>query len=350
LSCGLGPVLAWLIGCGVLAIGLIAARRASRSPEEYFLAGRNLGTLILFMALFGTNCTAFMLVGVPGRAYRDGIEIFGVNAPIAALSIPLTFLWVGSLARRMAKRLGALTPAELNTRRFGSRAVSVLLLSVFTLHTVPYIVLTVKGSALTLAVIAFPHMLARLLAARDDRVLRNVCRLYPVAFVLLWIPAVLIGVWAAAAFPGLERPDQAFSRMSAEHLPAWMGPASAVVVLAAGMSTLDTMILTLSSMLVRDVAQPFVTHTEKTGVRLGRLFGVLIAGIVYALALVWGESIFRIGEVAFSGYVTVAPTLALGVRWRRFTAAGAFASLLTGNAVLAAGFLGRIPLFGFLPV
>jgi SSS family solute:Na+ symporter len=448
---GLGPVLAWLIGYGVLVlcVGLFAARRASRSPEEYFLAGRNLGTLILFMALFGTNCTAFVLVGVPGQAYRDGIGIFGVNAPIVALGVPLTFLLIGSPARRMAKRLGALTPAELYTRRFGSSAVGVLLFCVFTLYTVPYIVLTVKGAALTLdvisdgripvaagaalvlgltvvytsaggmratawtnvlqgllfmgfliaafflmsrslgglpaameavratdpdllrvargrlfeprawtswglvislTVIAFPHMFSRLLAARDDRAVRNVCRLYPIALVLLWIPAVLIGVWAAAAFPGLESPDQAFSLMSAQHLPAWMGPASAVVVLAAGMSTLDAMILTLSSMLVRDVTQPFVTHTEATGVRLGRLFGVLIAIAVFILTLVWGESVFRIGEIAFSGYVTVAPTLALGVRWRRFTAAGAVASILAGNAVLAAGFLGWLPLFGFLPV
>jgi SSS family solute:Na+ symporter len=448
---GLGPLLAWLVGYGVvvLAVGLVAARRASRSPEEYFLAGRNLGTPVLFMALFGTNCTAFVLVGVPGQAYRDGIGIFGVNAPIVALGVPLTFLWIGAPARRMAKRLGALTPAELFALRFGSRAIGMLLFAGFTLYTLPYIVLTVKGAALTLdvisggripvavgaafvlgltvvytsaggmrstawtnvlqgllfmgflvaafflmsrslgglpaameavratdpdllrvahgrlfeprawaswglvislTVIAFPHMLARLLAARDDRALANVCRMYPLALALLWIPAVLIGVWAAAAFPGLERPDRAFSLMSAEHLPAWMGPASAVVVLAAGMSTLDAMILTLSSMLVRDVTEAYVTHSHAAGVLRGRVFGLLVAATVYVLTLVWGESVFRIGEIAFSGYVTLAPTLALGVRWKRFTCAGAFASILTGNGLLVAGLLGWIPLFGFLPV
>ena len=44
-----------------------------------------------------------------------------------------------------------------------------------------------------------------------------------------------IGVWGAAAFPGLEgrASDRVFSLMAAEHLPDWLGPMSAVVVLAA---------------------------------------------------------------------------------------------------------------------
>ncbi|MHC4262892.1 MAG: hypothetical protein ACYSWX_10250, partial [Planctomycetota bacterium] len=48
----------------VLALGAIAARRAGRTPEDYFLAGSGLGTVVLFMALFGTNCTRFVLVGI----------------------------------------------------------------------------------------------------------------------------------------------------------------------------------------------------------------------------------------------------------------------------------------------
>ena len=39
----------------VLGVGIAANKRSTRSPEEYFLAGRTLGTFVLFMALFGTN-------------------------------------------------------------------------------------------------------------------------------------------------------------------------------------------------------------------------------------------------------------------------------------------------------
>ena len=119
----------------VLGVGVLATRRASSSSEEYFLAGRGLGTLVLFMALFGTNCTAFVLVGIPGQAYHDGLGVFSVNAPIVALGIPLTFWAIGAPARRLAREHGALTPAELYSRRFGSRAVGIVLFTFFTLYT-----------------------------------------------------------------------------------------------------------------------------------------------------------------------------------------------------------------------
>ena len=140
----------------VIGLGLFARRRSSRSPEEYFLAGRGLGTLVLFMALFGTNATSFVLVGIPARAYHDGIGTFGLNAPIVALGIPLTFWAIGSPARRMGRRLAALTPAELYARRFGSRAVGLFLFLFFTLYTLPYMVQAVKGAAVTLSQAAAP--------------------------------------------------------------------------------------------------------------------------------------------------------------------------------------------------
>ncbi|MEC7232811.1 MAG: hypothetical protein VXW31_07730, partial [Planctomycetota bacterium] len=134
----------------VLALGAVAARRAGRTPEDYFLAGSGLGTLVLFMALFGTNCTPFVLVGIPGRAYHDGAAVFGLNVPVIALGIPLTFWAVGLPARRIARRLGALTPAELYSKQLGSRAVGVALFLVFTLYTLPYMATAVEGAARSL--------------------------------------------------------------------------------------------------------------------------------------------------------------------------------------------------------
>lgn len=37
----------------VTVIGLVAGRGSSRSPEDHFLAGRGLGTVVLFMARSG---------------------------------------------------------------------------------------------------------------------------------------------------------------------------------------------------------------------------------------------------------------------------------------------------------
>lgn len=437
----------------VIGVGWWVGRRAEASPEEYFLAGRGLGTLVLFMALFGTNATAFVLVGIPGRAYHDGLGVFGLNAPIIALGVPLTFWAIGAPARHMARRLSALTPAELYRKRLGSSLVGLLLFGLYVLYTLPYMVTAVKGAAVTLTgategavpawagglfvlvvalvyttlggmratawtnvlqgtlfltfmvlafflmadslggmqaamqsvkahdpgllevgegrlftpegwtswslsisltVIGFPHMLVRLMAGKDDSALKGVSRLYPFALILLWTPAVMIGVWGAAQFPGLEgrASDGIFSLMSAAHLPAWLAGGGFLAVLAAVMSTLDAQILTLSSMLVRDVFDVLRPNTRdpRRDVRAGRWFGLGIAVVVYALSVTWGSSVFEIAAFAFSGYVTLTPTLLLGVRWRRFTAAGAVASLVLANATLVLMTSKVLPTFGFLPV
>lgn len=441
----------------VLFLGVVSTRRSSTSPEEYFLASRKLGTLVLFMALFGTNATSFVLVGVPGQAYHDGVGIFGLNAPIVALCTPLTFLLVGIPAARMARRLRAVTPAELYAKRFASPLVGMILFVFFLAYTLPYMVVAVKGAAVTLdrvtdgaipmgvgaaaviavalayttiggmratawtnvlqgsifatflivaivliarsmggvenamdrvaavdpdllrvdreranfeprawtswallislTVVAFPHMFVRLLAAESDRALITVCKLYPIALAALWLPPVLIGVWGAAEFPGLEgrESDQIFAMMILEHLPEILAAIGFLAVLAAVMSTIDAQILTLGSMLTRDVLdrirpQSGEQEDDRRDIRNARVFGVVVASVVLVLSLAWGQSVYTIASIAFSGYVTLTPTLYLGVTWRRFNKEGAIASILTGNVVLALGLAGILPTFGFLPV
>ena len=436
----------------LLLIGFAANRGAARTPDEYFLAGRRLGPFVLFMALFGTNATAFVLIGVPGLAYHDGIGVFSANAPIVALCTPLTFILIGVPARRMAIRLGACTPAELYAKRFASPLLGALLFLAFTAYTVPYMVSAVVGASLTLesmtggavaawlgglavvgvaliytslggmratawtnvfqgilflgflvlafflissnmgglgqamrsvlerdgsllaleregafafrpwlswslvislTVIAFPHMFVRLMAARDESSLKSVCRFYPLALLALWLPPVLIGVWGAVEFPGLvgKESDQIFLRMIDTHLPPALGVLGMIAVLAAVMSSLDAMLLTLSSMLVRDVLAPLRGERPAgSDVFAARLFCIAISVFVYVLALLLRASIFDIAKVAFSGFVTLTPLLFLGVRWRRLTREGAIASVVAGNVVLVAGLAGWIPSAGFLPV
>lgn len=435
----------------ITLVGLWAGRGSSRSPEEYFLAGRGLGTVVLFMALFGTNTTSFVLVGIPGLAWERGIGVLGLNAAVVALGVPLTFWAIGVPLRRIAERAGALTPAEAYARHLGSPLVGFLLSAFFTVYTIPYMVQGVKAASLVLSqatggalrpwmvglaviafallytslggmratawtnvfqgalflafmvaafflvarslggpaaatarvmavdpdllrldgtwlyeprkwaswgmvisftVIGFPHMLSRLMAASGDRALRTVCRLYPLALILLWVPAVFIGVWGRGAFPHLENPDGIFQAMTSAHMPALLGSLAFLAVLASVMSTLDAQILTLSSMLLRDLVEPVRGSLGRGAeVRLGRAFTLAVAAVVFALSVTWGDSIFQISRRAFEGYTVLVPTLLLGTRWKGFTAAGAVASLLAGNAVLLAGWTWPgFPTLGFLPV
>jgi SSS family solute:Na+ symporter len=443
----------------MVAIGWWAERRAggrrsaagTGGAEEYYLAGRGLAPLALFFALFGTNCSPFVLMGIPGQSYHDGVGIFGLNAPIIALGIPLSFWWLGVPARAMSARLAALSPAELVAKRLGSRRVGLALFAAFTLFTVPYMVTGLQGCglalarqsegalspragalaalgvalaytflggmratawtnvvqgalflvvvvaalvalvaelggpaaafgrlaaerpelavldrtrprfearafgsyglAITLTVVCFPHMLVRLMAAGSPAALRASCRLYPLALALLWLPAVLIGVLGTRVVPGLcgTESDAIFPRVVALAFPPGCAVLGTLAVLAAAMSTLDAQLLTLGSMLSRDV----LPARERRGLLPERLFLLGVGAATFALYAAverWRLSIFDLAQLAFSGYVMLFPTLALALLWRRFTAAGALASIALGIAALAAFQRGLLPTFGFLPV
>jgi hypothetical protein len=177
--------------------------------------------------------------------------------------------------------------------------------------------------AISLTVIAFPHMLVRVFAAADADALKNACRYYPVAMVLLWIPAVLFGIWGALEHPGLEgrASDAVFPLLVLDHLGPMLQGVALAGILAAVMSTLDAQMLTLSSMLTRDVLPPSIA--ERHPVRLARLFLIVLAGMTFWIVIRQPASIFTLASASFSGYVTVVPTLLLGLHWRRFTVWGA---------------------------
>ena len=93
----------------VVTLGIVATRRSSKGPDEYFLAGRKLGPLVLFMALFGTNSTSFVLLAIPAMAYTHGIGVFGLNAPIVAYMISDEGDWVtGQVFATGMERLGVM--------------------------------------------------------------------------------------------------------------------------------------------------------------------------------------------------------------------------------------------------
>ena len=111
--------LAAVVGIG-LAARLGLARGPDRAGEGYFLAGRSIGPFVLLMTLFGTNMTAFTILGASGEAYRQGIRVFALMATSSAVVIPLTFLVIGVPLWRLGKRHGFATQAEFFEARYGS--------------------------------------------------------------------------------------------------------------------------------------------------------------------------------------------------------------------------------------
>ncbi len=209
-----------------------------------------------------------------------------------------------------------------------------------------------------LAVIAFPHVFMRMLIGKSHRTLKTLTVVYPFLFLLTWPPVIYIGLWGSVIFPGLDAKssDAILPMMISHFLPAALLGLGLAAILAAIMSTLDAMLLTLSTMLTRDMLRPFFPAlVEEKGreVALARLFGILISALALWGALIRPDTIYAIASFAFTGYALTVPAMLAGLHWRRSTATGALASLIVPNILLPFYYFTPYlnwSTFGFLPV
>ncbi len=146
----------------VIGIGMAARLRKGgrdRRGEAYFLAGRAIGPFVLLMTLFGTNMTAFTILGASGEAHRQGVRVFALMATSSSIVIPATFLLIGIPLWRLGKRHGFATQAEFLSARYGSRGLGALVLVASLLWLVPYVLIGVQGGGAALAAIAGPDVI-----------------------------------------------------------------------------------------------------------------------------------------------------------------------------------------------
>lgn len=140
----------------VVHIGVFAFRKApgSAEAEDYFLASRSLGPFVFLMSLFGTNMTAFAILGSSGHAFANGIVTFALMASISALVIPLTLLLIGTRVWALGKRFGFITPVQLFRDRWETSHVGTVIFAVQAALLVPYIIIGVMGGGTTLAALS----------------------------------------------------------------------------------------------------------------------------------------------------------------------------------------------------
>jgi len=135
----------------VLVVGALSHRMFRGTGEDYFLATRSIGPFVLLMSLFGTQMTAFALLGASGQSYRTGIGVFGLMASSSAIVVPAVFFFIGTRAWSVGKRQGYTTQVQLIRERWGSDALGLLLFVVLVALLIPYLLIGVMGAGITLA-------------------------------------------------------------------------------------------------------------------------------------------------------------------------------------------------------
>ncbi len=139
----------------VLYIGTFAVRRSHRGEaEDYFLAGRSLGPVVFLLSLFGTNMTAFTILGSAGHAFTNGIVTFGLMASSSAFVIPLTLFFIGTRLWALGKRYGFMTPVQMFRDRWECGHIGTVIFAVQAALLVPYIIIGVMGGGTALRAIS----------------------------------------------------------------------------------------------------------------------------------------------------------------------------------------------------
>lgn len=138
----------------VFYIGIFAFRRGGGGAEDFFLAGRSLGPAVFLLSLFGTNMTAFTILGASGHAFANGIVTFGLMASSSAIVIPLTLFFFGTRLWALGKRHGFITPVQMMRDRWECGHIGTFITAAQTLFLVPYIIISVMGGGTALSAIS----------------------------------------------------------------------------------------------------------------------------------------------------------------------------------------------------
>ena len=149
-------IVVFLYLAAVLYIGIFAFRQAAgrEKAEDYFLASRSLGPFVFLFSLFGTNMTAFAILGSSGHAFSNGIVTFGLMASSSGLVIPLTLFLIGTRIWALGKKYGFMTPVQMFRDRWECSHIGTLIFAVQAVLLIPYIVIGIMGGGTTLYAIS----------------------------------------------------------------------------------------------------------------------------------------------------------------------------------------------------
>lgn len=205
----------------------------------------------------------------------------------------------------------------------------------------------------------FPQLFQRFYAARSERSLMLTMVCYPIVTTALFFFPVAIGVLGRLHFPALEgqASDGILPLLMERFGGDWLSALASAGLIAAIMSTMDSQLLTLGSIVQRDIlgGRKGRVGDGRSGRRapdnmvVTRLCLVFLALAGFALALKPPATILAIATETFAGLAVLIPTVVASLYWPRATAAGSLVSIVSGELLVVLYHFDLLPTFGLLP-
>lgn len=298
----------------LVAIGqAVAGLTGGTIPYQFAVVGFVL-VMLIYEWLGGMKAVAFTDV-MQGLVLMVGIVIFLIGA----------FYLVGGDVASVTQQIAQTDPVKIGVPEFMTSVnwLSMLLLVGF-------------GAAI------YPHAVQRIYSAESERTLkRSFAR-------MAWMPPLttglvfIIGIVGIVLLPGLNEGDsEQLVGMLANEVAAingffyWVMIIFFGAIVAAIVSTADSVLLSFSSLISSDVYGKFINpHAkEKKKVLVGKIVGIIAVGILLIIAWNPPGTLYQIFVLKFELLVQVFPAFVLGLYWKRLAAAPVFWGMLIGAVI-----------------
>ena len=426
----------------LILIGWLGKKaRAENSLSDFYLAGRGMSMMVLFLTLYATQYSGNTLIGFAGRAYREGFHAL-VLVTLLSGAVGAFILYAPKLYR-LSRKFNFITPADFIHHRFNDNkltffAASLCLMALANyvltnLKAIGYIVVAVTGGAIPFAygVIAlslvmviyetlggmrsvawtdalqgsilmvgiltifvtiqgeyggfafiydqiqivnpsklipptftqkltwfstvclgffgislYPHAVQRIYSARSERTLKRSIQVMAFMPLVTTLFMVLVGLTALALFPGLDRQSsEGATLLVLKDLSARGAIGTSMMVLflsatiAAIMSTVDSALLSMSSIITKDFYARLKPNSRQAYLtRLGKIISWVIMALSVYLAIALPQTIWRLLEIKLELLIQVAPAFFLGLYFKKIKSSSIFMGMAVGT-IFAVGIM-----------
>ncbi len=181
-----------------------------------------------------------------------------------------------------------------------------------------------------------PHLFTKFFAMKDHKTMFKAILLGTAG---MFFSATLIewaGVNGIASIQNIEKADQIVPMILQRGLNPFLASIFIAGIVAAGMSTIDGILVTTTGAVTRDIYQKIINKkaTDENVMNLSKVVTVLIGIIVICFGVFQPGSIFEINLFAFSGMAIFVVPILFGMYWKKSTVAGAVSSVVVGVIVL----------------
>ena len=177
-----------------------------------------------------------------------------------------------------------------------------------------------------------PHLFTKFFAMKDHKTMFKAILLGTAG---MFFSATLIewaGVNGIASIQNIEKADQIIPMILQRGMNPFLASIFIAGIVAAGMSTIDGILVTTTGAVTRDIYQKIINKdaTDENVMKLSKVVTVIIGIIVICFGVFQPGSIFEINLFAFSGMAIFVVPILFGIYWKKATAKGAIAAVIVG--------------------